>query len=188
MKYSDPYKAAGRPSLITLRRPTSTDGPAVHTLIAHCPPLDQNSMYCNLLQCTHWADTCVLAEREGGRAVGFVSGYLPPDREATLFIWQVAVATEARGTGLARRMLESLLERDLRACVRFLETTITDDNAASWGLFRAFARRRNAHLMRSTLFDRELHFGGGHATEALVRIGPLAAAESVAAMYARKTA
>ncbi|MBD4807723.1 diaminobutyrate acetyltransferase, partial [Xanthomonas citri pv. citri] len=37
------------------RTPAVTDGPSVTELIAQCLPLDPNSAYCNLLQCTHFA-------------------------------------------------------------------------------------------------------------------------------------
>ncbi|MDA3870409.1 MAG: diaminobutyrate acetyltransferase, partial [Gammaproteobacteria bacterium] len=89
---------------IELRKPISTDGAAVHRLISQCPPLDTNSMYCNLLQCTHFADTSVAAVQEN-ELVGFVSGYIVPQRADTLFVWQVAVGDKARGQGLAGRML-----------------------------------------------------------------------------------
>src|SRR5690606_27480359 len=45
-----------------LRRPIAADGPAITRLIAACPPLDSNAAYCNLLQCTHFADFCIVAE------------------------------------------------------------------------------------------------------------------------------
>ena len=48
-----------------LRMPRAEDGPAVTALIGSSPPLDVNSAYCNLLQCTDFRDTCVLAERDG---------------------------------------------------------------------------------------------------------------------------
>ena len=177
MKHPDPREAVGGSAAISLRTPIPTDGAAVHSLISRCPPLDQNSMYCNLLQCTHWAETCVIAERDG-RAVGFVSGFLVPERADTLFVWQVAVAEEARGAGLAGRMLDALLERAACADVTRLETTITRDNAGSWALFRRFAQRHDAALEESTLFDRERHFAGGHASEVLARIGPFASART----------
>lgn len=161
-------------SAASLRPPTSEDGAAVFELIRGCPPLDVNSRYCNLLQCSHFSDTCVLAEQEG-RVVGFISAYRVPDRTDTLFVWQVAVGECARGQGLGGRMLDHLLARPACTGVRFVETTITEDNQPSWGLFSAFARRRATALERSLLFDQQRHFDGHHASEYRVRIGPFAA-------------
>lgn len=141
-------------------------------LIAASPPLDVNSAYCNLLQCTDFAGTCVLAEREG-RPVGWVSAYRPPATPECLFIWQVAVAAEARGEGLAGKMLDALLARPAAAGATALTTTITPDNAASWALFEAFARRHGARLERAPRFERDAHFAGAHETEWQARIAPL---------------
>src|SRR3546814_8648151 len=60
-----------------LRKPVAADGPAITALIARCPPLDRNSAYCNLVQCAHFADQCIVAET-GARIVGWVSGHRPP--------------------------------------------------------------------------------------------------------------
>ncbi|MBN7798053.1 diaminobutyrate acetyltransferase [Parahaliea mediterranea] len=165
---------------ITLRVPTKEDGNAVHKLIGRCPPLDTNSMYCNLLQCAHFAETSVAALMDG-ELVGFVSGYIVPGREDTLFIWQVAVGEQARGQGLAGKMLAAIVDREQCRSVRFMETTITEDNAASWALFGRFAKRRDAELGSSVMFDEQAHFGGEHASEMLVRIGPFAAGAEVRA-------
>lgn len=115
--------------------------------------------------------------------VGCISGYLVPARPDTLFIWQVAVGAAARGQGLALRMLQHLLERPACRAVRFMETSITPDNDASWGLFRKLAASRDAPLADSDWFDRERHFGGAHDSEQLVRIGPFAAAEAQASTF-----
>jgi L-2,4-diaminobutyric acid acetyltransferase len=154
---------------ITLRQPRKTDGAAVWELIASCHPLDENSMYCNLLQCDHFAETCVVAERNG-TVVGWVSGYLVPNDPTTLFVWQVAVSDKARGEGLGRRMLQDLLLRDACAEVRHLQTTITPDNDASWGLFSSLARRAGGSLEHETHFCRDRHFAGAHETERMVTI------------------
>lgn len=154
-----------------LRQPAASDGLSVHALIAECPPLDVNSLYCNLLQCTHFAATSVIAVA-AGRTVGFVSGYLRPDRPDRLFIWQVAVAAEARGRKLGLRLLLAVLARPVCRDVRYVETTITHGNAASWALFSALADRLGAAQSRSPLFERDRHFGGGHDTEILLTIGP----------------
>ncbi|MFC4878185.1 diaminobutyrate acetyltransferase [Microbulbifer halophilus] len=154
-----------------LRRPVSEDGADVHRLISRCPPLDENSIYCNLLQTSHFADTSVCAEVDGELA-GFVSGYLIPERPDTLFIWQVAVAEAGRGQGLAGRMIREILRRPACAQVRYLETTITPDNEASWALFRGLARKLDTSCAESVMFDRERHFHGHHDSEMLLRIGP----------------
>jgi|SRR6056297_647118 len=156
----------------TLREPVSKDGPALHALIAACPPLDENSVYCNLLQCTHFASTSVVAEKHG-QLVGAISGYRVPERPDTLFVWQVAVGEAARGEGLASRMLADLVDRSASADITHMETTITGDNKASWALFERFAAEREAPLEHGVLFESDTHFNGQHASEHLVRIGPI---------------
>jgi L-2,4-diaminobutyric acid acetyltransferase len=157
---------------IVLRSPCSEDGAAVYKLIADCPPLDTNSMYCNLLQCTHFSATSVAAELNG-ELVGFISGYIQPDKPDTLFIWQVAVGEQARGQGLAGRMLKEILVRSACEAVRFIETTITPDNRASWALFESLTNKLGTELNRSVMFERQQHFAGQHETEMLARIGPV---------------
>lgn len=152
--------------------PEAEDGPRVSRLIAASPPLDANSAYCTLLLCTDFRETCVLAE-SGDQLFGWISAYRPPAAPERLFIWQVAVASEARGLGLAQRMLDSLLERPAVAGASELTSTITEDNAPSWAAFRSFARRHGAALNQSPRFEREAHFAGAHATEWEVRIAPL---------------
>jgi len=148
------------------------DGPSVSALIQRCPPLDTNSAYCNLLQCGHFATTSVVA-KVGVTLVGFTSGYRLPEHTDTLFIWQVAVAAEARGNGVAGRMLESILRRDTCSDVRFIQTTITADNRASWALFEGFAERCSGDMSRAPLFDKSAHFNGQHDSEILLTIGPI---------------
>lgn len=154
---------------VALRRPTKEDGSDVWKLVAACPPLDQNSMYMNLVQCTHFADTCILAECEGN-LLGWISGHIPPESPNTLFIWQVAVHSDARGLGLGKRMLKGLLRRPVCKPVTQMETTITRSNDASWGLFRSFARDMGGDLSDAPHFEREAHLDGQHATEHLVTI------------------
>ena len=170
MVMMDALRRAGE--AVAFRSPCAEDGPAVTDLIAACPPLDPNSAYCNLLQCTHFADTCMVAELDGAVA-GWISGYRLPEDESCYFLWQVAVASSARGRGLAGRMLEALLACDAMHGVSRLRTTITQDNEASWALFRAFAQRHNAELEVTPCFDSDIHFAGRHASEWQAEIGPL---------------
>jgi L-2,4-diaminobutyric acid acetyltransferase len=165
-------------SEICLRSPLEVDGAAVHALVARCPPLDTNSLYCNLLQCSMFSSTCVLAERNN-QPVGFVSAFLLPAASNSLFVWQVAVAPEARGVGLAHGMLLELLSQSACQQVSELRTTITQGNTASWALFGSLARTLGAHVRSEVYFDRHQHFNNQHDSEMLVTIGrftPCAAA------------
>ncbi|MFT5118664.1 MAG: L-2,4-diaminobutyric acid acetyltransferase [Kiritimatiellia bacterium] len=103
---------------------------------------------------------------------GFISGYIIPERPDTLFIWQVAVAEQARGLGLASRMLAGILARPGQKNVSYLETTITEDNKPSWALFKRLAKTLSADFNSSQWMDKEAHFEGLNDSESLVRIGP----------------
>lgn len=153
------------------RQPVAADGIAVHRLIERCPPLDPNSLYCNLLQATHFSDTSVLAASDG-EVAAFLSGYIKPGEPEVLFVWQIAVAEKWRGHGLAQSMLKTLLQRPKLRDIQFLETTITPSNQASTKLFRRFAAEHQAALTTSVLFSKTAHFAGTHDDEVLFRIGP----------------
>ncbi|AJQ95118.1 diaminobutyrate acetyltransferase [Gynuella sunshinyii] len=156
---------------IEFRPPKSEDGAQVYDLIDQCPPLDTNSLYCNLLQCSHFSDTSVTAWLDSS-LVGFISGYQLPNRENTLFVWQVAVSEQARGMGVASGMMKNILNRPGSPDFSFIETTITAANQASWSLFERLADKLNADMHRSVIFDEKKHFNGQHDSEFLVRIGP----------------
>lgn len=158
---------------ITIRAPRREDGAVVWQLVADTAALDDNSMYCNLLQCSHFASTCALAE-SGGEIVGWVSGYIPPEHPDTYFVWQVCVADRARGRGLAKRLINAVLARDVCRGVSKVQSTITGGNKPSWALFGAIAETLDADLVRQPHFRRDTHFAGRHETEFLVTIGPFA--------------
>jgi L-2,4-diaminobutyric acid acetyltransferase len=157
---------------IQFRIPTATDGARVHELIARCPPLERNSLYCNVLQCTHFADTSLVAERDD-RMVGFVAGYVRPDRPETMFVWQIAVAPECRGQGLAVSMLQQLAHRQAVRPVRYVEASITRTNRPSWRSFRALARSLGTVAIVEPWLSRREHFSSRHESEYLIRIGPI---------------
>lgn len=158
---------------VELHQPTLHDGAAMWRMARDTAVLDLNSSYSYLLWGRDFARTSVIA-REGETPCGFVTGYLRPDQSRTLMVWQVAVAETHRGLGLARRMLDHLVDRVGEEIQRVdhLETTITADNAASIALFTAFARGQNAELSTEPLFEAP-DFPDGHDEELLFRIGPL---------------
>jgi len=161
-----------KPLDVILRKPIPQDGPSVHHLINQIPELDSNSIYCNLLQCSHFSNTSIITV-EQGETVGFISGYVKPGSPETLFVWQVGVGERARGMGIASQMLKQLVERQGLAYITHLETTITASNKASWALFNRFAKQFTAPIDRSVLFNSSTHFNNEHDSEWLARIGPL---------------
>lgn len=169
---SHPGQSATDVTQYTFREPRRNDGAAIHRLIGECPPLDVNSLYAYLLLCEHHAATCIVAESAGGEVDGFISAYLVPERPDTLFVWQVAVHSRARGHRLARRLLSALLRRPGLAHVRFIETTVGPDNQASRRTFTGLAREVGAHVAEQPLFDRQSFGGADHDDEMLLKIGP----------------
>ena len=94
---------------------------------------------------------------------------LHPDSRS---IWQVAVSPDARGHGLGQRLVLEILARPRNANLRYLRTTITGDNAASWAMFGRLARDLDAPTERHLLFDADRHFAGRHDSELELVIGP----------------
>lgn len=166
MQHPRDLAQATKPSL---RMPSAEDGAAIWELVQACKPLDENSMYCNLIQCDHFADTCVVAERKG-EVIGWVSAYVMPKDPETLFVWQVAVSEKARGLGLGTKMLQEILNREVCDDVTRVQTTITADNDASWALFRKFSKITGARLDAQAYYTQALHFQNRHKTEHMVTI------------------
>lgn len=165
-----------------LRRPTDSDAISIHRLIADTAVLDLNSTYAYLLMATDFADTCIVAERDGDLC-GVITGYHPPARPEVLFVWQVAVARSARGTGLAATMLDSLAQRvrdDRHGHPVTVEATVAAANTASRALFGAFARRHGVPITEQPRFlARHLDPNLAHDDEPVLRIGPIVSAPTI---------
>lgn len=154
---------------IDLRAPTLSDGAEIWRLTRDTGVLDLNSSYQYLLWCRDFASTSVVGVTDDDELMGFVTGFLRPNEPSTLMVWQVAVDSAARGRGLAGRMLDYLVET---TGVEHLETTVTDDNAASKQMFASLAQRHEANHTVTPLFTPDM-YPDGHDTEYLHRIGPL---------------
>ncbi|MFI8234391.1 diaminobutyrate acetyltransferase [Streptomyces sp. NPDC085900] len=159
---------------LQIDRPSVTDGAALWRIARDSKVLDLNSSYSYLLWCRDFAATSAVARDEHGEAVGFVTGYVRPDRPRTLLIWQVAVDEAQRGRGLAAALLDGLVVRcSAEHRITAVESTITPGNTASERLFTSFAERHGADVEREVLFDTGLFPDGPHDPEVLYRIGPL---------------
>ncbi|MER5754714.1 diaminobutyrate acetyltransferase [Streptomyces sp. NPDC002088] len=155
-------------------RPSVTDGAALWRIAKDSGTLDLNSSYSYLLWCRDFAGTSAVARGEDGRPVGFVTGYVRPERPRTLLVWQVAVDPAYRGRGLAASLLDGLTARiAAERGLTSVETTITPGNTASERLFTSYAARHEATVTREVLFHSGLFPDGPHDPEVLYRIGPL---------------
>lgn len=154
-------------------RPAEVDDAAdIWQLVRDTGVLDLNSPYSYLLLCRRFGDTCLVAELDD-ELVGFVTALRPPKAPEVIFVWQIGIAAKARGRGLARRLLEQLIQVPACHDVEWLEATVSPDNEASSALFHSFARHVGAACRVSPYFERDDFPTGEHEPEKLHRIGPL---------------
>ena len=186
---------------MTFRHPVPHDAVAIWQLIRSTPPLDVNSVYLYAVLAEHFSQTCLVAEvavaaagigvgagetttgasgaggtsdAEGGPVLaGVVTGFIPPNDPTMLFIWQLAVAEDQRGSGVASALLRRLLAGQPRT-VRFVSATVAPENHASRGVFTRFAAHLGAPIeFRPHLAGADLAPDGvPHPDEDLVVIGP----------------
>lgn len=157
-----------------VREPMAQDSADLNDLVRRIPPLAENSIYCNLLHCSHFSETCAVAERDG-ELVAFVTGYIHPKQPDTYFLWQIGVHEHGRGQGLALRMIQHILARPCCRHVVALEATASSTNEASRAMFESVARAEGAQFERHRRYYPPGIFGAdNHIAEDLLRISPLA--------------
>ncbi|WP_323131992.1 diaminobutyrate acetyltransferase [Paenibacillus silvisoli] len=164
---------------LVLRKPTKSDGTAMWHLAQETKSLDLNSVYAYLMMSDMFSDTCAVALEEE-KMVGFITGFLQPERANTLFIWQIGVKPGYRKRGIAKQMLLELLKRDENRQVRFLEATVGPNNLASRELFLRLAAELKTECKISEHFSQRLFpTSTGHEAELLFRMGPFKTKEVV---------
>lgn len=157
---------------ISFRSAHRGDATALWRLVQSTGTLELNTPYFYLSFAEFFGDTCLVAIQEE-QLVGGVIAFRLPRRPEVLFVWQIGVLPSARRQGLAKRMLNHLIELPGCADVRFVQATITDDNAASQRLFQSFAENLNVPCVREEFFTADL-FPNSHDAEDSYLIGPLA--------------
>lgn len=154
------------------RKPSKEDGAAVWELIKHTGILDLNSSYSYLMWCEIFSETSIVVVDEG-ETVGFISGYIHPDKPNTLFIWQVAVHESVRGKGLGTKMLFQLLKRKSCENVHYMEATVSPSNTPSQHLFQGLAEKVGTSCVTGDYFSSADFPQAGHEDELLFKIGPI---------------
>ncbi|MBU9713411.1 diaminobutyrate acetyltransferase [Evansella tamaricis] len=157
--------------VVTLSEPTTRDGSLMWELV-NDSTLDQNSPYKYIMMCEFFTDTCVVA-KEDADLVGFITGFIPPNRPDTVFIWQVGVHESQRGKGIASKMLNELLSRYACRNIKYVEATVTPSNTASQSLFLRLARDHGTECEVDDCFPEDVFPGGDHEAELMYRVGPL---------------
>ena len=157
---------------VTFRNPQVADGAAIWRVVKDSGVLDLNSAYMYLLLAKEFGDCCVVAEHNG-QVVGFVTGFRPPARTDSIFLWQVGVDASMRGQGLGKRLLAAFLQSRGAEGATMLETTISPSNEASKALFTAIARELGTGITSQDGFRTD-HFPpeGDHEAEDWYFIGP----------------
>lgn len=150
--------------------PRKGHGAAMWRLARSSGTLDENSSYAYLLFCRDFSHTSRVALL-GEEPVGFVMGYVRPSAPNRYFVWQIAVDERMRGRSIGGRLLDEVTAGvpGIDVC----ETTITSDNEPSRRLFESFAKRHNATISSSPLFESG-DFPDDHETEHLFVIDGLA--------------
>ncbi|WP_186576828.1 diaminobutyrate acetyltransferase [Aquibacillus kalidii] len=156
---------------VSFEKPTVEDGAAMWELVNNST-LDQNSAYKYIMMCEYFAETCVVAKQDD-ELVGFITAFIPPERQDVVFIWQVGVDSSQRGKGIASKMLNHLVERNACQNVRFVEATVTPSNQASQSLFRKLARDHETQCTVSEFFTENLFPSDDHEEELNFRVGPI---------------
>nr|WP_281241707.1 diaminobutyrate acetyltransferase [Sediminibacillus albus] len=152
-------------------KPAVEDGAAMWELVNNST-LDQNSVYKYIMMSEFFSETCVIA-KENNKLVGFVTAFIPPERQDVVFVWQIGVASDQRGKGIASKLLEELIDRDACRDVRFVEATVTPSNDASQTLFRRLARKYETECEVTEFFSEDLFPMDDHEGELSFRIGPI---------------
>lgn len=154
------------------RKTNKDDGASVFGLIKDTGVLDLNSSYSYLMWCEIFSETSIVVEMEG-ETVGFISGFIHPDKSNTLFIWQVAVHESGRGEGLATKMLFQLLKREACENIEYVEATVSPSNIPSQQLFFGLAKKLDTNCILTDYFLSNDFPQTGHEDEQLYKIGPV---------------
>uniref|UniRef100_UPI004047B66E diaminobutyrate acetyltransferase n=1 Tax=Aliarcobacter sp. TaxID=2321116 RepID=UPI004047B66E len=159
-------------SSFLFRKPQKKDAKEIYQLIQSVGTLDLNSQYLYLLQSTHFQETCSVAIYND-EIVGFVSGYIIPNQEGKLFIWQVAVSNKVRGQNLAMKIIMDIFNRNnSNNNIKYILSTVSPSNKASQRVFEKVANHFDTNIKNETLFSLD-DFIDSHEIEVQYTIGPI---------------
>lgn len=150
--------------------PAMQDG-ALMWELARQSTLDNNSAYKYMMMSAYFSETCVVA-KHNDQVVGFITGFVPPEQQDTIFVWQIGVDTSFKGKGIGSKLLQQLLNQQPKDKIKFMEATITPSNKASQALFEKLARDYQTECQFEPFFTQDLFPNEDYEEELKFRIGP----------------
>jgi|TARA_B110000503_G_scaffold52015_1_gene83736 L-2,4-diaminobutyric acid acetyltransferase len=152
---------------IKITHPNKKNGLAIARLVERCPPLDLNSTYHYFIQSHYFSKTSAVAF-DNNEVIAFASGFILPENNNSLFIWQVAIDESYRGQGLGIELINFILEQN--HSVNTIETTVTKSNSSSRRMFEKISQKYESTVSEKVLFDGERDFSNEHESEILITI------------------
>ena len=157
----------------TIRLANRNDAIFMWRLVEESAILDHNSFYCYFVLSNFFSSTCAVAEVQN-RIIGFVTGFIEPERPDTYFVWQVRVVKSARQKGIGSSLIKFIIGK--HEGIRYVEATISPSNAASQHLFFSIAKYYGVEVVEDDNFLPSSSFpieAGVHEQENLFRVGPI---------------
>jgi L-2,4-diaminobutyric acid acetyltransferase len=121
-----------------IRQAARGDATTIWRFVETSGQLDRNSYYCYVVLTELFPTTCLIAQDQAARPVGFVTAVPTRERPGELFIWQLYVEPAARGQGLGRTLLWAAVTAAGASVVR---ATVIPGNQAASNVFAALARQ-----------------------------------------------
>ncbi|WP_440896896.1 diaminobutyrate acetyltransferase [Amphibacillus sp. Q70] len=157
---------------IRFSRPDQADGERMWRLVNQTT-LDNNSVYQYIMMTHYFVDTCVVAKLDQ-ELVGFITGFISPQKPDTVFVWQIGVDPQHSGKGIGSRLLEQLFDQVRAKGIKYIEATITPHNKASQALFESFANQHETSCDVQSFFSKDLFPDHGqYEKELKFIVGPL---------------
>ena len=156
---------------ILVRNTTLDDGRDIWHLVKNSGVLDLNSAYCYLLLCDQFAETCLVGE-QNGQVIAFVTAYIKPQDENTLFVWQIGIDQRLRGHGLGKKLLSALLTQPACRHINKIQATVSPSNQASLNLFKSLTRQLKTNFHSEPYYGCEVFPDAEHEQEDLITVGP----------------
>ena len=116
--------------MYSLRNVTENDAATLRSLAKRCPPLDLHTPYTYWVIAKYFSDSSFILEQDG-HPVGFITAL---DTPSGVFVWQIGILEDHRGSGLSRLLIDAVFDY-ARGASKRIEVTIAEKNTESKAAF-----------------------------------------------------